>query len=247
MRPAEEVAVDQPPEDRAPEAWRSIDVAPAEEPVPGLDPAVRRRLVALGTLTAICLLATAGLLLLSPSGRDPVVGGSDLGPATSAPPAIEGNAGPPPPAGTWMVDVAGAVARPGVYALPSGSRVADAIRAAGGFGPQVDASAVTATLNLAEVLRDGEKIVVPQRGGAAKPAATRSAAGAPGAPGALIDLNSASASELDTLPGVGPVTAAKIIAAREERPFRTVDELLTRKVVSASALAKIRGLVTVGG
>ncbi|MGC8633155.1 MAG: helix-hairpin-helix domain-containing protein [Candidatus Limnocylindrales bacterium] len=239
--------MDQPPEDRAPEAWRSIDVTPIEEAPPSLDPAARRRFMALGALAAICLLATAGLLLLSPTGSGPVAAGSDGGPAGSATPAIEGVAGQPSAPGAWMIDVGGAVARPGVYALPAGSRVADAIRAAGGFGPQVDASAVTSTLNLAEVLRDGQKIVVPQRGNPAQRSATGSAAGAQGGHGALIDLNSASASELDALPGVGPVTAAKIIAAREERPFRTVDELATRKVVSASVLAKIRGLVTVGG
>ena len=149
-----------------------------------------------------------------------------------------------------MVDVAGAVSRPGLYALPPGSRVADAIRAAGGYGPRVDAAAAAATLNLAEILHDGAKLVVPERG-AGRPASSGSAGvgtgGAGGAANGLIDLNRASATELDTLPGIGPVTAAKIIAAREERPFQAIDELLARKVVSASVLAKIRGLVTVGG
>ena len=147
-----------------------------------------------------------------------------------------------------MIDVGGAVARPGLHALPPGSRVADAIRAAGGYGPRVDAAAASATLNLAELLHDGQKVTVPERGaagGTAPPVVAGGAAGG-GSGGAPIDLNRASATELDSLPGVGPVTAGKIITAREERPFGTLDELVARKVVSASVLAKIRGLVTVG-
>ena len=151
-----------------------------------------------------------------------------------------------------MVDVGGAVARPGVYRLPEGSRVGDAIEAAGGYGAAVDAALVDRQLNLAAAVRDGEKVRVPARGEAATTggaAATRSG-GAGGqhaaADGGLVDLNHATPEALDTLPGVGPATVAKIVAAREQQPFVAVDDLLARKVVGAATLEKLRTLVTVG-
>ena len=237
--------------DQLPESWRSVDPSPVDPQPEGPDPATRRRLLGLASLTIVLLLAAAGLLVSAPSGGVTATGGGLT--TEAAPAAASGSTDPRAPAATtdrWMVDVAGAVSRPGLYALAPGSRVADAIRAAGGYGPRVDAAAAAATLNLAEVLHDGAKLVVPERGAsrpASSGAATIGAGGSGGAADGLVDLNRASATELDTLPGVGPVTAAKIIAAREERPFRTVDELLARKVVSASVLSKIRGLVTVGG
>ena len=149
-----------------------------------------------------------------------------------------------------VVQVAGAVARPGVYSLPSGSRVADAIGAAGGYSMEVDPRAAETKLNLAAKLQDAQLIVVPRRGdgatgtsGATGSKAAESGATSPG--NGPINLNLASAAELDTLPGIGPATAAKIIAAREEKPFTSVDDLVARKIVAASTLAKFRDLVTV--
>ncbi|MEO8639471.1 MAG: SLBB domain-containing protein, partial [Chloroflexota bacterium] len=112
-----------------------------------------------------------------------------------------------------VVDVEGAVLRPGIIELPTGSRVADAIEAAGGYGPHVDLAAAAAQVNLAAVLRDGQQIVVPLVG-----ASTAGGSGN-GGPGGLVDLNSASPEELDALPGIGPVTVEKIVAARAEQPF----------------------------
>lgn len=142
---------------------------------------------------------------------------------------------------TLVVDVEGAVLRPGVIELPAGSRVADAVEAAGGYGPEADLAAAAAQVNLAAVLRDGQQIVVPIMG-------VQPASGGPGAGGAggLVDLNSASPEALDALPGIGPVTVQKIVAARAEQPFSSLEELVTRDVMTNAQLDKIRDLVTLG-
>jgi competence protein ComEA len=145
---------------------------------------------------------------------------------------------------TLIVEVAGAVARPGVYTLPQGARVGDAISAAGGYGPRVDAATASRALNLAAVVRDGDQIRVPSRDDAAAPAAGAAAGSAGPGAGGRLNLNRASTAELEALPGIGPATAAKILAARSERPFSAVDELLERKLVSSKVLESIRGLVT---
>jgi competence protein ComEA len=135
-----------------------------------------------------------------------------------------------------------------VIQLAAGSRVADAIGAAGGYGPRVDAERAGRELNLAAELHDGDRIVVPSRDDPAPRTgaqASGSGGGSDGTAGGLVDLNTATATELDALPGVGPVTAQKIIDARAEKPFATVDELRDRKVVGASTFEKLRDLVTV--
>ena len=146
-----------------------------------------------------------------------------------------------------VVDVQGAVLKPGVQRLPAGSRVGDAIAAAGGYGPRVDAERAAAELNLAAPVADGDRIVVPARGDPASGAggSDGGADGGGGSEGRLVDLNTASESELDALPGVGPVTVGKILDARAERPFASVDELRERKIVGAATFEKLRDLVTV--
>ena len=153
-------------------------------------------------------------------------------------------------AGDLVVDVTGAVAKPGLYHLPAGSRVGDAIDAAGGFSPRVDADKVGASLNLAAPLSDGIQVHVPSRDDPAAPGGGSGASGggtsAGTGDGALVNLNTASASELDALPGIGPVTAAKIIESRTTAPFKTIDELRERKLVGEKTFDQLKSLVTLG-
>lgn len=132
------------------------------------------------------------------------------------------------------IDVAGAVVRPGVVRLSFGTRVGDAIAAAGGSSPDADLSA----LNRAALLRDGARVYVPRIG-------ETPPAGSIGSDAETnIDLNHASAAELESLPGIGPATAARIIRSRAARPFGKLEELQTRGLVTARVLADIRDLLT---
>ena len=142
--------------------------------------------------------------------------------------------------GTVTVDVAGRVRRPGVATLPAGSRVVDALRKAGGPRGRVDLS----TLNLARILVDGEQILV---GRGAAPTGTAVSGGAsPGAAGALVNINTATAEQLDTLPGVGPVTASKILDWRTAHgAFSSVEELLEVDGIGEKTLADLAPHVTV--
>jgi competence protein ComEA len=146
-----------------------------------------------------------------------------------------------------IVEIVGAVDRPGVFRLPAGSRVGDLVAAAGGYGPRVDALRAGRDLNLAAVLRDGDQVRVPSRddpaGSTVRPSGAGSATG--GSASRPIDLNRATAAELDALPGIGPVTAAKIIASRDEKPFATVEELRTRKLVGDKTFTQLKDLLTV--
>jgi competence protein ComEA len=141
-----------------------------------------------------------------------------------------------------VVDVEGGVAQPGIVKLPAGARVADAIIAAGGYS--ADANLLAASqINLAAPLSDGQQVLVPLRN-TAPPTAVSSGATAGGS--SPINLNQATPEQLDALPGIGPVTVQKIVAARQERPFGSLDELVERKVLTGAQLDKIRDQVTVG-
>src|SRR5215218_2228479 len=141
------------------------------------------------------------------------------------------------------VHVAGAVRRPGVYRLPAGARVQDAVRRACGARPRADVNAI----NLAAKVADGQQVVVPVRaprgaaaaGGAAATGAA--GAGAPGAAAGPVSLNSATAEQLDTLDGVGPATARKIIDWRTEHGgFRSVADLAQVPGIGPKKLAALR-------
>lgn len=152
------------------------------------------------------------------------------------------------------VHVAGAVVSPGVVELPGDSRVVDAVAAAGGLRSDADPD----RLNLASVLADGVRIVVPVKGvdpltevPIEMPPPTGSPGTTPktvsGGTGSLVDVNRATAEELQKLPGVGPATSAAIIAKREkDGPFETVDSLIEVRGIGEAKLEAIRDMVTVG-
>jgi competence protein ComEA len=145
---------------------------------------------------------------------------------------------PPPSPQPLVVHVSGAVQKPGLYQLPTGSRVQDAIQAAGGLLPEADEQA----LNLAALLKDGQRVLAPTH---AQVQATTASQLAPGAP---LDINSASQEALESLPGIGPVLAQRIISYREANgPFATVEDLQKVDGVGADTFEKLKELVTVGG
>lgn len=146
-----------------------------------------------------------------------------------------------------VVHVVGAVMRPGVYSLAQGSRVADAVDMAGG----ALGNAALQSLNLARLLADGEQVCVPTTdevaaGVVSSPAATGPAGGGASADG-MIDINRASAAELDGLPGVGPSTAQKIVDDREANgPFAKPEDLMRVPGIGAKKFDALKDLVTCG-
>jgi competence protein ComEA len=189
--------------------------------------------IAVGALaTALVAVGLGGWLLFSAGAAQPATDDvlDPFGvPSTSALPGATD---------TVVVDVEGAVIRPGIIELAAGSRVADAVAAAGGYSSQADLAAAASQVNLAATLRDGQQISVPLIGATAVGGSTG------GTGGGLVNLNTATPEELDALPGIGPVTVQKIVAARAEQPFASLEELVTRKVLTNSQLDKIRDLAT---
>lgn len=165
--------------------------------------------------------------------QDPAVATVAPTGSAAAPPAGAATASPAGSA-TVVIDVAGRVRRPGVFTLPAGSRVIDALRRAGGARRGVDLS----VLNLARVLRDGEQVLV---GAIAHGEASAGGSGPP-----LVDLNAATQTELESLPGVGPVTAGRIVEWRTRNgAFTDVRELLEVAGIGEKTLADLLPYVTV--
>ena len=166
------------------------------------------------------------------------LGGGDGTSAAPVTPLRVSGPARPATAKLLVVDVAGAVRRPGLYRLRAGSRIDDAIAAAGG----VTAKAQLDAVNLAAPIADGEQVVVPGRGAGGVAAATPPAAGS--SPSAPLDLNTATLEQLDGLPGIGPVTAQKIIDYRQEHgAFHSVAELEGVPGIGPGRLAQLKGLV----
>lgn len=174
-------------------------------------------------LAVLCALALGG-----------VVAVARLRAPAPVPIAVVEETAVPTPVPLVYVDVAGSVVRPGVVRLSFGTRVGDAIAAAGGSTPEADLT----VLNRAALLRDGARVYVPRIGETPPAGSIGSEAET------KIDLNHASAAELESLPGIGPATASRIIRSRDARAFAKLEELQTRGLVTARVLADIRDLLT---
>jgi competence protein ComEA len=179
------------------------------------------------------LIAVAALALLAVAGR--TLAGAGTATEQPAPALVPERAAATPP---LVVHVAGAVRRPGLYRLAEGKRVADAVARAGGATAPAD----TAAINLAAPLADGMQVIVPHR---VVVAASSGGADAGSAAPARISLSSASAAELDELPGVGPVTAQKIVDYRAAHGgFRSVEDLDAIPGIGPARIEQLRDLTT---
>jgi len=182
---------------------------------------MRRPILVLLAIAAVAVAALTMARLHGGDGRAVVVVEETPAPTRSPDPPI-------------IVDVAGAVAQPGVYRLAAGSRIADALTAAGGAIEEADLGA----LNRAAPVRDGQRIYVPRPGETVP-------AGSVGTDAQLkIDVNHATAAELEALPGIGPTIAARIVRSRGGHPFTRIEELQTRGLVTARVFADLRDMVT---
>lgn len=230
----------------SPRAEPRADVADASGPSPVASMAPR--VLAIGAAAMACAIVAFVLATGGGSGTVQVVGGSVLAAGSAS---VTGSGDPVLGGADLVVEIVGAVRQPGVYRLPAGSRVGDLLTAAGGYGPRVDTARSERVLNLAAPLTDGAQVRVPSRDDAAGAASgsgpVASGVGVSGgSAGAKVDLNHATQAELEALPGIGPATAQKILTAREEAPFASVDELRSRGILGEKTFEKLRDLVTVG-
>lgn len=141
------------------------------------------------------------------------------------------------------VDVSGAVNKPGVYQLKNGSRIEEAIKAAGGFSEIASGEYISKYLNLAQLVLDGTKVYVPAVGDPTSPGgyaglAPQSSKSVVG----KVDINTSTQAELEALPGIGPVTASKIIS---DRPYQKVEELVEKKIVGKATFEKIKDQIII--
>ena len=187
-----------------------------------------RRLAAWAAAALVLILLAAWYLARS----RPEAGAAAAPPAASIEVRSQSESG-----GRVVVDVAGAVNRPGVYTLPASARIEDALERAGGPARRADLSQV----NRAAKVEDGRQILVPLRAPRAAPAPAAAAGASPAAPAQPINLNTATLEQLDQLDGVGPATAQKILEYREEHGgFGTVDELDQIPGIGEKRLAALR-------
>ena len=189
------------------------------------------------TRAQLALVAVPLLALLAVAGSRLAGVGASEGPARAVSLGRAGSVAGNDAAPKLFVHVVGAVRRPGLFRLKDGTRVADAVARAGGPTRRADLSAV----NLAAPLVDGQQVIVPRRG----PGGMTAALAGTSAPGSKVSLASATAEQLDELPGIGPVTAEKIVDWRTTHgPFRSVDDLDDVPGIGPARIEELRDLVT---
>ncbi|MEW6717921.1 MAG: helix-hairpin-helix domain-containing protein [Chloroflexota bacterium] len=162
---------------------------------------------------------------------------------TSPPRGVPITLQPPPSPQPVTIHIEGAVLQPGVYTLPHGSRVQEAINAAGGLTSEAQEGA----LNLAAPLEDGERIWVPVAGKNPAPTSSANQPPNPQTTDSVININTATQEELESLPGIGPVTAEKIIVYRQEHGlFTSIEEIQNVSGIGPVMFEKIKNYITVG-
>jgi competence protein ComEA len=219
-------------------------------PEPGASGHSPRMRVGLGAGVVLVLVAAAVAVVISAASAHPAAA-SDTTTASSSSertssaehtdsPAGEGDSSGTA-SGTAFVQVVGAVRNPGVYELPAGDRVVDAVAAAGGFTAKAD----QASINLVQIVSDGEQIVVGARGAIAAAVGAGSGAGSGVTASGIVDINTADATGLETLDGIGPALAQRIIAYRSaHNGFRSVDDLQNVTGIGPKKFAAIKGSVS---
>ncbi|MFI1197746.1 helix-hairpin-helix domain-containing protein [Micromonospora sp. NPDC020750] len=216
---------------------------PSRLPGPGAFDPGRRGVRALAVVAVLVVLGAGFWAWQSRPQAEPVGAAPSVAPGSGGPEEAQPGAGGPTPGGELVVAVAGKVHRPGLVRLPAGSRVADAVQAAGGVLPGVD----VALLNPARKVTDGELILVGVPAPAGQPGAEPVApGGGPGVAGGRINLNTATLAQLDALPGVGPVLAQRILTHRDQHGgFRSVGDLRQVEGIGDARYEQLKELVTV--
>ncbi len=191
--------------------------------------------IVLGAVSIVLIIISGILLIKSVQTTSPIQFSSD----TASNSGVLGHT-----TSQVVVDIQGAVARSGVYKLPEGSRVEDAIIAAGGLTKEADNQRISQTINRAAIVADGGKLYFPKISDSSSSNIVRREGNTPGVPSQttdMVNINMASQAQLDELAGVGPVTAQKII---DGRPYQVLTELVSKKAMSQSVFDKVKDRLT---
>jgi competence protein ComEA len=237
--------------------WRVLE-EPAERttagqaPIPGQVAISQSALLMSAGVVVLIVVAFVLAFGAGANGSTVLDGGTPLGSANLTGTTGSVDLATTPAGAELVVEIVGAITRPGVFRLPAGARVGDLVEAAGGYGARVDTERASRDLNLAAPLRDGDQVRVPSRDDQSTagqaPGNGQGSGGASAGSGStagLVELNTATSAELEALPGIGPVTASKILTSREEQRFGAVGDLRTRGLLGEKTFEKVKDLVTV--